>query len=116
VVCVHGLGVSHRYFLPLARGLAADARIVAPDLPGFRRTRGPAHTLDVRGQSQALADWLGATGHEGALLLANSTGCQVVVDFATHSPQLLGPVVLVGPTFDRHARSVPRQWARLLAN
>jgi pimeloyl-ACP methyl ester carboxylesterase len=116
VVCVHGLGVSHRYFLPVARELAPHARVVAPDLPGFGRTRGPAQALDVRGQSQALADWLGRTGHHKALLLTNSTGCQVVVDLATHSPELLGPVVLVGPTFDRRARSLPRQYVRLVAN
>lgn len=115
VVCVHGLGCSHRYFLPTARALRHDARVAAPDLPGFGRTRGPARTLDVRGLSLALADWLRATGRGGALLLANSTGCQVVVDLAVHSPELLGPVVLVGPTFDRHARSAPRQLGRLLA-
>jgi hypothetical protein len=38
------------------------------------------------------------------------------VDLAVHSPELLGPVVLVGPTVDRHARSVSQQFARLLAN
>jgi pimeloyl-ACP methyl ester carboxylesterase len=70
----------------------------------------------VRGLSLALADWLRATGRGGALLLANSTGCQVVVDLAVHTPELLGPVVLAGPTFDRRARSAPRQLARLLAD
>jgi pimeloyl-ACP methyl ester carboxylesterase len=116
VVCVHGLGCSHRYFLPIARELASDARVVAPDLPGFGRTRGPSRALDIRGLSLALADWLRATRRAGALLLANSTGCQVVVDLAVHSPELLGPVVLVGPTVDRRARSVPQQWARLVAD
>jgi pimeloyl-ACP methyl ester carboxylesterase len=116
VVCVHGLGCSHRYFLPLARALWDAARVVAPDLPGFGRTRGPFRTLDVRGLSQALADWLRVTGRAGAVLVANSTGCQVSVDLAVHSPELLGPLVLVGPTVDRRARSAPRQIARLLAN
>jgi pimeloyl-ACP methyl ester carboxylesterase len=116
VVCVHGLGCSHRYFLPVARALRRDARVAAPDLPGFGRTGGPGRALDVRGLSLALADWLRATARGGAVLLANSTGCQVVVDLAVHSPELLGPVVLVGPTVDRHARSTPQQVARLLAN
>jgi pimeloyl-ACP methyl ester carboxylesterase len=116
VVCVHGLGVSHRYFLPVARALGRDARVVALDLPGFGRTRGPSSALDVRGLSLALADWLRATARGGAALLANSAGCQVVVDLAVHSPELLGPVVLVGPTVDRQARSVGQQWSRLVAN
>jgi pimeloyl-ACP methyl ester carboxylesterase len=66
--------------------------------------------------SLALADWLRATDRGGALLVANSAGCQVVVDLAVHAPELLGPVVLNGPTMDRHARSAPRQLVRLLAN
>jgi pimeloyl-ACP methyl ester carboxylesterase len=116
VVCVHGLGCSHRYFLPLARALRRYARVVAPDLPGFGRTRGPARTLDVRGQSQALADWLRATARGGAVLGANSTGCQTAVELAVHSPDLLGPLVLVGPTVDRRARTLPQQAARLIAD
>jgi pimeloyl-ACP methyl ester carboxylesterase len=116
VVCVHGLGCSHRYFLPLARALRRDARVVALDLPGFGRTRGPARALDVRGQSQALADWLRATARGGAVLVANSTGCQTAVDLAVHSPELLGPLVLVGPTVDRRARTPWQQVGRLIAD
>lgn len=116
VVCVPGLGCSHRYFLPLARRLAPEARVSAVDLPGFGRTPGPREALDVRGLSLALADWLRATGRGGALLVANSGGCQVVVDLAVHSPDLLGPAVLVSPTMDRHARSRLRQVVRLAAD
>ncbi|MEU7528221.1 alpha/beta hydrolase [Saccharothrix sp. NPDC042600] len=116
VVCVPGLGCSHRYFLPLARRLAPVARVAVVDLPGFGRTRGPREALDVRGLSLALAGWLRATNRGGALLIANSAGCQVVVDLAVHSPDLLGPAVLAGPTMDRHARTAWRQVLRLLAD
>lgn len=90
--------------------------MVAPDLPGFGRTKGPPDALDVRGLSRALAAWLRVTGRGGAVLVANSTGCQVVVDLAVHSPDLLGPAILNGPTMDRHARTAARQGARLLMN
>lgn len=113
MVCVHGLGASHRYFLPLARRLAPTLRVVAPDLPGFGRTPGPPEPLDVRGLSLALADWLRVTARQGAPLIANSAGCQVVVDLAVHAPELLGPIVLNGPTVDRHARSYLRQLGKL---
>jgi pimeloyl-ACP methyl ester carboxylesterase len=116
VVCVHGLGCSHRYFAPLASRLSPDASVAAPDLPGFGRTPGPREPLDVRGLSLALADWLRVTGRAGAVLVANSAGCQVVVDLAVHAPELLGPVVLNGPTMDRHARTQWRQLGRLLAD
>ena len=116
VVCVHGLGCSHRYFRPVARQLAPQVGVVAPDLPGFGRSPGPREALDVRGLSTALAGWLRATGREGALLLANSAGCQIVVDLAQHAPEVLGPTVLVGPTVDAHARMPIRQLLRLLAD
>src|SRR5438067_13787370 len=35
VVLVHGAVVSSRYMVPLARQLARDFRVWAPDLPGF---------------------------------------------------------------------------------
>jgi pimeloyl-ACP methyl ester carboxylesterase len=116
VVCVHGLGCSHTYFLRIASELANEAKVLAPDLPGFGRTFGPTQALDIRGLSLALADWLRVTDRGGALLLANSAGCQVVVDLAVHSPKLLGLVVLVGPTVDRGARSIRPQCVRLLAD
>lgn len=114
VVCVHGLGASHRYFAPLARRLAPDTGVAAPDLPGFGRTAGPPEALDIRGLSLALADWLRVTGRGGAVLVGNSAGCQVVADLASHAPGLLGPVVLAGPTVDPSARSVSAQLGRLL--
>jgi pimeloyl-ACP methyl ester carboxylesterase len=116
VVCVHGLGISHRYFLPLARRLAPTLRVVVPDLPGFGHTPGPPEPLDVRGLSLALADWLRATTRQGAPLVANSAGCQIVVELAVHAPELLGPVVLNGPTVDHHARSGLRQLGRSVVN
>lgn len=113
VVLVHGLGVSHRYFRPLALDLATDTAVSAPDLPGFGRTVGPPRALDVRGLSTALAGWLRATGRAGSVLVANSAGCQFVVDLACHAPDVLGPMVLVGPTFERGHRRVGTQAWRL---
>jgi pimeloyl-ACP methyl ester carboxylesterase len=114
VVLVHGLGCSHRYLQPLAAALAPGLRACAVDLPGFGRTPGPRRALGIRGLSTALGEWLRASGRGGAPLVANSMGCQVVADLAVHAPELLGPVVLIGPTMDRHARSPLRHAARLV--
>jgi pimeloyl-ACP methyl ester carboxylesterase len=116
VVCVHGLACSHRYYLPLAARLAPRFRTVAPDLPGFGWTRGGPEAPDVRAMSTALAAWLRSTGRGGATLVGDSTGCQAIIDLAVVAPDLLGPVVLAGPTFDRRHRTVPDQALRLLAN
>lgn len=116
VVCVHGLGASHRYFLPFAAAMAGRAQVVAPDLPGFGRTPGPSEALDVAGLSRALAGWLRATARGGSVVVANSMGCQVVVDLATHAPELLGPLVLNAPTTDASMRTARQQASRLLAD
>ena len=116
VVLVHGHGVSHRYLGPLASRLSASARVVALDLPGFGRSRCTEADLDLRALSTALVGWLAATGREGAVVVGHSTGCQVVVDAAVHSPQALGRVVLAGATVDARARSWPQQALRLLAD
>jgi len=67
----------------------------------------------VRALSGVLAAWLRATGRRRAVLVANSAGCQVVADLAVHSPDLVGPVVLIGPTFDSEHRSAGAQALRL---
>lgn len=116
VVLVHGLGVSSRYWGPLAGALAADARVAAPDLPGFGRSRGPRRALDVPGLAAALAEWLTRTGRTGAVLVGHSVGCQVVVELAHRRAAPGGPLLLAGPTMDAGARSALRQSLRLLAD
>lgn len=113
LVLVHGL-VSHRYLLPTARLLQPDFAVYAPDLPGFGRSERPAEPLDVRGLADALGSWLAVVGIERPTLVANSLGCQTVVDLAYRQPDDAVRLVLVGPTVDRHARTITRQLVGLL--
>jgi pimeloyl-ACP methyl ester carboxylesterase len=96
-VLVHGLGVSHRYFRRLRRLLP---RAAAPDLDG--------RSIDelTRSLERAVA--------RPALLLANSLGCQVAAELAVRRPELVRALVLIGPTWDPAAPSLPRQFLRLL--
>lgn len=73
VVCVHGLGVLYRYFLPLAP---------APRRPGGRAGFArfwthPRPVADTRraGPVAGARRLLRGTGRGGAVLVANSTGC-----------------------------------------
>lgn len=77
VVLLHGLGVSSRYMLPLARELAPHFRALAPDLPGFGHSDHPPAALDVPGLADALLAWIDAAGLIAPVLVADSVGCQV---------------------------------------
>ena len=114
LVLVHGLSVSSLYMLPTARALAPDYRVYAPDLPGFGRSVKPAHVLDIPDLADVLAGYMQAAGIGRAAMIANSLGCQIVVDFALRYPDRIDRAVLVGPTMDAQARTVLRQFWRLV--
>jgi pimeloyl-ACP methyl ester carboxylesterase len=54
----------------------------APDLPGFGRSNSPRAQLNVPRLGDALAEWMRKCGIEDAVLLGNSSGCQVAVELA----------------------------------
>jgi len=114
VVLVHGLGISGRYMIPTAQRLAPHARVYAPDLPGFGRSVKPPRPLGVEESSEALAAWMRANGLTRAALVANSFGCQVVVDLAARHPALVERAVLIAPTVDRARRTRWHQLTRFL--
>ncbi|MDQ3653267.1 MAG: alpha/beta hydrolase [Acidobacteriota bacterium] len=116
VVLVHGLGVSGRYMIPTAEALSTEARVYVPDLPGFGRSAKPARVLDVEELSNSLAAWMDSVGLEQCVFVANSFGCQVVVDLAARRPERVTCAVLVAPTVDPRRRTATRQMLRFLLN
>ena len=117
VVLVHGLGLSCRYMVPLARHLAGDFRVFAPDLPGFGDSGKPDDILDVPGLADALAAWVQAAGLRGRVApVGNSFGCQVIADFAARHPELVDRAVLQGPTTPPDERTWLRQFVRWRQN
>jgi pimeloyl-ACP methyl ester carboxylesterase len=116
VVLVHGLSVSSGYMVPTALQLAPYYRVYAPDLPGFGKSAKPAHILTIPELADALAGWMEAMGLPPAVLLGNSLGCQVIVNFALRYPERITHAVLVGPTMDPRARSIHQEAFRLIRN
>jgi 2-hydroxy-6-oxonona-2,4-dienedioate hydrolase len=114
VVLVHGLVISSLYMVPSARRLAEHFPVLAPDLPGFGRSGKPRQVLTIPELADALAAWMGAVGLSTAALVANSLGCQVVVDLAVRRPELVEALVLAGPTMDPSARRAGVQVGRWL--
>lgn len=116
LVLVHGLGVSARYLLPIARTLAARFRVVVPDLPGFGLSTRPRRPLRLDELSETLDRLTDAIGFRRATFLAHSYGCQVVTRLAVTHPERVEQLVLVGPTVDDSAADPVRQAARLLVD
>lgn len=114
LVLVHGLSVSSRYMVPTAERFAPLIRVFAPDLPGFGKSDKPPSVLSIPELADALVAWMDVVGIERAPMIANSLGCQVVVDFALRYPARLERGVLIAPTMDRHARTGLQQIFRLM--
>lgn len=111
VVLVHGLGVSADYWVRNAPIIAASGyRVLAPDLPGFGRTRGPAEGLDVPAQAEALRRWAAALDLPPAVYLGHSLSCQAVLELAAREPDMVRGLILVAPTGqDASVRRLLRQ-------
>ncbi len=105
VVLLPGLGVSTRYFVPLARILAARYRVVAVDLPGWNGSDRPRSALDIPGLAGELGAWLDTERLVRPHVVANSLGCQITVDLAAREPERFERIVLIGPTVDPRYRT-----------
>jgi 2-hydroxy-6-oxonona-2,4-dienedioate hydrolase len=114
VVLVHGYGMSSGYMVPLAKRLAADYRVYAPDLPGHGRSDDPGRTLSIRELADFLAAWLDAAGIGKAAFLGNSMGCQILAELAVRHPERVDRLILVGPTVDPAARTFLQELPRFL--
>jgi 2-hydroxy-6-oxonona-2,4-dienedioate hydrolase len=100
VVLVHGYGVSGAYMLPLARSLAGSCSAFVPDLPGQGKSEQLRGSVSLGEHADSLGSWVEANELIRPAIVANSMGCQVVTELAVRRPEVIGPMVLVGPTVD----------------
>lgn len=114
IVLLHGWGVAGGYLVPLAERLAADFPVYVPDLPGHGRSSKPRDALSLGELADTLAAWMETTGIGRALLVGQSFGCQIASDLAARHPERVLGLVLIGPTVDANARTLPRQIGRLV--
>jgi pimeloyl-ACP methyl ester carboxylesterase len=99
VLFAAGLGISADFYKPnIAALVQAGFRAVAPDLPGFGKTRGPFWGADVPLLAQHLADFTQAIGIRHAGWIGHSLGCQPLLHLAGRHPELVQALVLAGPT------------------
>ena len=95
VVLVHGIGVSSRYFAPLERELSRDAHVVAPDLPGFGRSRVPDEpALSVGEHADVLAALVEELALDRPVVVGHSMGGKVAMMLALRHPELVDRLVV----------------------
>ena len=105
VVLVHGIGITSRYWIPTLIRLGLDFHVAAPDLPGFGKSGKPERTQTLPELADWLAAWMRAGKLEGAALVGNSFGCQIIAETVVRHPRLASRVVFQGPTTDPHGNS-----------
>lgn len=115
-VLVPGMGLSGRYMMPTAELLTSVGTVWVPDLPGCGLSERPPSVPSIPELADALAEWIKSHGLESPILIGNSLGAQVIVDFAVRHPQALNRAILVAPTIDPEAPQVFTQLLRLLVD
>ena len=114
IVLVHGIGVSSRYFLPLARELAAHYNVTTLDMPGYGASSKPRHPLTIIELADVIEALLVQRHISSAILIGHSMGTQIVAHVARKNPSLVRKLVLLAPTVYDKERTVWMQFLRLL--
>jgi 2-hydroxy-6-oxonona-2,4-dienedioate hydrolase len=126
VVLVHGLGLAADFWTYHLERLAdAGYRVIAPDLPGFGRSSGPAFAFTVDHAAAWLEGFARAQRIERAVWIGHSVSCQYVLRLAVRRPDLAAGLLLAAPTGEPGrmrwlaqllalARTAPRESPRLV--
>lgn len=80
--------------------LAARARLIAIDRPGFGRSGRGRAVPSLESQAAALAAVLEATGGRPAVVVGHSLGAPIAARLAVDRPDLVAGLVLVAPSLD----------------
>lgn len=97
-VLVHGLGGAATNWLEVLPSLARLGPVVAPDLPGFGRTRPPRPGASrVGANTRFLRALLDELGWDSAVVHGNSMGGMLAVMLADLAPERVARLVLASP-------------------
>lgn len=113
-VLVHGIGVSSRYFRPLAARLAKHGCVYLVDLPGYGAAPDPRRDVPIADHADVLAGFLSQLRVGDPVLVGHSWGAQVVSLLAERHPGIPRTVVMLSPTLEPSARTAWRAIGHLL--
>lgn len=112
---IHGLGVSSRFFVPLAHALAPYGRVLLFDLPGFHDLPKPRHKMSIVDFADVTKRALDELEVVDPLLVGHSMGAQVVTEMLAEYPGYSSAAMLIGPVVvpdERSLRSVGRRFVQ----
>jgi pimeloyl-ACP methyl ester carboxylesterase len=113
-VLVPGLGVSSRYYQPLAAELARRGRVFLVDMPGYGASPHPKRDVTLEDHASVLAAFLRESQIENPVLVGHSMGSEIVAIVAQRHPDVTDRVVLMAPTLEPQARTRSRAIGHLL--
>ncbi|WP_035765705.1 alpha/beta hydrolase [Arthrobacter sp. H20] len=113
VVLIHGIGVSARYFEPLAARLSRTCRVHAIELPGFASMPAPGRRLTIEEFGRVAGEVMRVVGVRDSIVVGHSMGSQVAAEAARAAPDLVARLVLLAPTINDQERTVATQLMRL---
>lgn len=95
LVLVHGFPLDRTIWSGQMTGLAASARVLAPDLPGFGSSPPGGRAPSIDGYADDVRDLLDRLGIDRAVVGGVSMGGYVALAFARRHPERLRGLVLV---------------------
>lgn len=104
---VHGLGVSSKYFVPLAEELAPFGRVVLFDLPGFAGLPEPPTRPTIGAFARVVTEALVRLDADDPVLVGHSLGAQVVAEILVTRPGYCPGAMLIGPVVNAAERNLP---------
>jgi pimeloyl-ACP methyl ester carboxylesterase len=109
LLLLHGLGATNASLLPLLWDLAADHRVVAPDLPGFGASAAPRGSYAPAMFVPWALDLCRRLGLERPVVIGNSMGGRIAIELGLRQPAAVGGVVglCASPAFRRLRQLVP---------
>lgn len=100
LVLLHGLGLDHSIWLPLARNCSSDMRMIMPDLRGHGLSDSPDGIFTMGDMAADIKQLLDRLSVEKIVLTGHSMGGYVALAFVRIYPDLVDGLILVTTNAD----------------